>query len=252
MFEQTFLAVRRAGAVAAIAGLLFCSGAVQAKTSDSEGSDGIGRINFEKADLPPANVEVDLGDGMFRDLFGIGDAAVAGVAESLLKFNKGEHIEASQMAAEQLAAVRQIIGLAGRVVKEVRVRAYEKNTDDLASHFDKQIREGEWERTVLVRKGDENARVYMIRKNESIRGIFVVAGGHDGQALVNVVCDLSPENVKSLTSAATKIGLDNGLLMKLEAKFRQAHGGPAPPRPPKAPRPAAPAKPAQPAEKEAA
>jgi hypothetical protein len=156
------------------------------------------------------------------------------------------------MAAEQLAAVRQIIGLAGRVVKEVRVRAYEKNTDDLASHFDKQIREGEWERTVLVRKGDENARVYMIRKNESIRGIFVVAGGHDGQALVNVVCDLSPENVKSLTSAATKIGLDNGLLMKLEAKFRQAHGGPAPPRPPKAPRPAAPAKPAQPAEKEAA
>jgi hypothetical protein len=69
---------------------------------------------------------------------------------------------------------------------------------------------------------------------------------------VNVVCDLSPENVKSLTSAATKIGLDNGLLMKLEAKFRQAHGGPAPPRPPKAPRPAAPAKPAQPAEKEAA
>jgi hypothetical protein len=253
MFEHTFLAVRRAGAVAAVAGLLFCSAAVQAKPSDSESSEPIGRINFENAELPPANVELDLGDGMFRDLFGISDAAVAGVAETLLKFNRGEHAEASKMAAEQLGAARQIIELASKVVKEVRVRAYEKKTEDLSSHFDKQIRDGEWEKTVVVRQGDENARVYVIRKNESIRGIFVVAGSHDGQALVNVVCDLSPENVKSLTSAATKIGLDNGLLMKLEAKFRQAHGGPmppAPPRPAKAPRPPAPPKPVPAAERD--
>src|SRR5262245_59288852 len=251
MFEHTFLAVRRAGTVAAMAGVIFYSAAVQAKTSDSAESDIIGRINFNDADLPPANVELDLGDGMFRDLFGIGDAAVAGVAETLLKFNKGEHVEASKMAAEQLAAVRQIIELAGKVVKEVRVRAYEKNTDDLASHFDKQIRAGEWERTVVVRKGDENARVYVIRRNDSIRGIFVVAGGNGGQALVNVVCDISPENVKNLTSAATKIGLDNGLLQKLDMKFNKMHG-PMPPVPPKAPRAPAPPRPAERAEKDAA
>jgi hypothetical protein len=254
MFEQTFVAVRRAGALAAVVGLIFCSAAVQAKTSNSAESEFIGRISFDDADLPPANVELDLSDGMFRDLFGLGDAAVAGVAESLLKFNQGEHAETSKIAAEQLAAVRQIIDLASKVAKEVRVRAYEKNTDDLASHFDKQIRNGEWEKTVVMRKGNESARVYMIRKNDSIRGIFVVAGGHDGQALVNVVCDLSPENVKRLTSAATKIGLDNGLMMKLESKFRQAHRPmpPAPPRPPKASRPPAPPKPAPPVEKEAA
>jgi hypothetical protein len=254
MFEHTFLAVRRAGAVAAVAGLVFCSAAVQAKPSDAAESDIVGRINFDNADLPPANVELDLGDGMFRDLFGIGDAAVAGVAETLMKFNKGEHAEASKMAAEQLAAVRQIIELASKVVKEVRVRAYEKNTDDLASHFDKQIREGEWEKTVVVRKGDENARVYIIRRNDSIRGIFVVAGGHDGQALVNVVCDLSPENVRNLTSAATKIGLDNGLLQKLDMKFNKIHGprSPVPPRAPGAPRPPAPPKPAEPVERDAA
>ena len=82
---------------------------------------------FDEANLPPANVELDLSQGMFENLFGIGDAAVAGVAETLMKSTKGDHAEAMHMAAEQLAAVRQIIGLAGKVVKEVRVRAYEKN-----------------------------------------------------------------------------------------------------------------------------
>jgi hypothetical protein len=44
-----------------------------------------GRLDFEAANLPEANVEVDLSQDMFQDLFGIGDAALAGVAESLLK-----------------------------------------------------------------------------------------------------------------------------------------------------------------------
>ena len=139
------------------------------------------------------------------------------------------------MAAEQLGAIRQIIGLTGKVVKEVRVRAYEKMADDLSPRFDEQIRNGEWEKTVVVRKGDENARVYIIRHNGSIRGAFVIAGGHGGQVLVNVVCDISPDNVKSLTAAATKIGLDNGLMREIEMKFRHGHG-PQPPAPPKSPR----------------
>ena len=70
--------------------------------------------------------------------------------------------------------------------------------------------------------------MFIIHRNGSIRGAFVMAGGHGGQVLVNVVCDISPDNVKSLTSAATKIGLDNGLLREIETKFRQAHG-PMPP-----------------------
>jgi hypothetical protein len=160
------------------------------------------------------------------------------VADTLLQSTKEEHMEATQAAAEQLAAVRQIIGLTGKVVKEVRVRAYEKMAEDLSPRFDQQIRNGEWEKTVVVRKGDENARVYIMRHNGSIRGAFVIAGGHGGQILVNVVCDISPDNVKSLTAAATKIGLENGLLRELELKFRHAHSPlpPAPPRAPAAPR----------------
>jgi uncharacterized protein DUF4252 len=235
MFEQLCLITRRAGMIAALAGVLFCTKMAQAKSPDSSDGAAVGRINFDDANLPPANVELDLSQGMFGNLFGIGDAAVAGVAETLMKSSDRDHADSMKMAAEQLAAARQILGLAGKVVREVRVRAYEKMTEDLSSRFDKQLREGEWEKVVVVRKGDENARVFIISRNDSIRGAFVVAGSHDGQVLVNVVCDISPDNVKNLTSAATKIGLDNNLQQVIEMKFRKVHG-PMPASPPNAPR----------------
>jgi hypothetical protein len=223
MFEPMCLAVRRAGMIAAIAGFVFCATIAQAKPSES-GDAPVGRIDFDGANLPPANVELDLSQGMFANLFGIGDAAVAGVAETLMKSTQGEHAESMHMAADQLAAVRQIIGLAGKVVHEVRIRAYEKSPGDLSSRFDKQLHEGEWEKVAVLRKGDDNARVFIIYRNDSIRGAFVMAGSHDGQVLVNVVCDISPDNVKSLTSAATKIGLDNNLQQVIEMKFHKGHG----------------------------
>jgi Domain of unknown function (DUF4252) len=242
MFEPMCFAVRRAGLIAAVAGLMFYSAIAQAKPAESSSGTTVGRIDFDEAKLPPANVELDLSQGMFENLFGIGDAAVAGVAETLMKSTKNEHAEAMHMAADQLAAVRQIVGLAGKVVKEVRIRAYEKNSDDLSSRFDKQLQAGEWEKVAVLRKGNENARVYVIRGNDSIRGAFVMASGHDGQILVNLVCDISPENVKSLTSAATKIGLDNNLEQMIEMKFRKAHGPGSPmpaksPQPPRSPQP---------------
>jgi hypothetical protein len=241
MFEPMCLAVRRAGMIAAIAGLMFYAAIAQAKPSES-GDAAVGRIDFNSANLPPANVELDLSQGMFTNLFGVGDAAVAGVAETLMKSAQGEHAESLHMAAEQLTAVRQIIGLAGKVVHEVRIRAYEKNPEDLSSRFDKQLLEGEWEKVVVLRKGDENARVFIIYRNDSIRGAFVMAGSHDGQVLVNVVCDISPDNVKSLTSAATKIGLDNNLQQVIEMKLHKGRGPVVPmqlktPQPPRAAQP---------------
>jgi hypothetical protein len=243
MFEPICLATRRAGMIAAIAGLMFYTAIAQAKPADLSEPATVGRIDFDSANLPPANVELDLSQGMFENLFGIGDAAVAGVSETLMKSTKGDHGDAMHMAADQLAAVRQIIGLAGKVVREVRVRAYEKMGEDLSSKFDKQLLSGDWEKVVVVRKGDENARVFIIRHDGAIRGAFVMAGGHGGQVLVNVVCDISPDNVKSLTSAATKIGLDNNLDRMIEMKFQKGHGPmgpmlPKPPKPPRAPQPA--------------
>jgi hypothetical protein len=244
MSRIPFIIARGCTTVAA-ATTLCCCALLYAEPAETSKPDMIGRIDFGKASLPPANVELDLSQGMFGDLFGIGDAAIAGVAVALSKSSTGEHAEGTRMAAEKLAAARQIIELANKVVCEVRVRAYEKSPGDLSSHFESQLHNGNWEQVLLVRKGEDNAHVSVIRRDNAIRGIFVVAGGHGGEALVNVVCDISPDNVKELTEAATKIGLENGLRRVIEMNMRRVHGPmggpPRPPLPPKPPR--VPAKP---------
>ena len=95
-----------------------------------------GRLDFEAAKLPAANLEVDLSQDTFRSLFGISDAAIAGVAETLFKSGDGEEGKNKQLTAEQLEAVRKIVELGGKFVREVRVRAYEslpEDTDDVDS-----------------------------------------------------------------------------------------------------------------------
>jgi Domain of unknown function (DUF4252) len=219
---------RRAGSVGAFAALVFYAvSAVQAQEATAEQIDANGRIDFEAADLPPATVEVDLSHGMFSDLFGIGDAAIAGVAETLLESADQNGGEGTRMAAEQLAAARQIIQLASDVVREVRVRVYEQlpegasRPEEIAAKFDVQLREGNWDNVVQVREDGSNVRVSVLRGEGTVRGFFIVAGEDDELVLANVVCDISPENVKKLTSAAAKVGLENGLQQMLEVKMRE-------------------------------
>lgn len=181
-----------------------------------------GRIDFEGADLPPANIEVDLSQGMFSDLFGIGDAAIAGIADTLSQNSDGnKHPEATQVAAEQLEAARQILNLAGNVVREVRVRGYEEMPEGVVSYFDSKLNDDQWETLVRVRKGDENARVSLLRQQGAVRGIFVIASDGNGLIVVNAVCDISPDNVKKLTTAATRIGLENGLAQAINEKMQK-------------------------------
>ena len=60
MFEHMCLTIRRAGMIAATVGLMFCSVAAQAKPADTTEAAIVGRIDFDAAKLPPANVELDL------------------------------------------------------------------------------------------------------------------------------------------------------------------------------------------------
>jgi uncharacterized protein DUF4252 len=181
----------------------------------------VGRVDFESADLPPANIEVDLSQGMFNDLFGIGDAAIAGIADTLSQnSDANKHPDATRMAAEQLQAARQIFELAGDVVHEVRIRGYEAAPEGVVSHFDNKIGD-DWETLVRVRKDDENARVSLLRQDGAVRGVFVIATDGNGLIIVNAVCDISPENVKKLTTAATRIGLENGLAQQINEKMQK-------------------------------
>ena len=242
MAPRSSLMVRRVGRSAVFAAVMLVAvAAAQAQLADSGESGSLGRIRFNDSDLPPATVEVDLNQSMFRDLFGLGDAAVAGVAETLLQSagtNRGS--EGTRLAAEQLQAARQIMQLAGDVVREVRVRVYNGlpgNTNDagaLVAPFDTQLRAENWDTIVRVRDGNDSVRVSLLRNEGALRGVFVVAANGSELVLANVVCDASPENVKKLTSAAAKIGLENGLQQVIEAKMRQLqrHMPPDTPRPP--------------------
>ena len=213
--------------VAVTAVMFFAISAAYAQQPESTTSVPVGRLDFASANLPEANVEVDLSQDLFKDLFGIGDAAIAGAVESLVKApGTDDNAQATKMAAQQLEAARQIIQLAGSVVREVHVRAYEslpeniENAETLYKPFDEQLRAGNWETLVRVRKDDEVARVAVIRNAGTVQGVFVVATEGDSLVLANIVCEVSPDNVKKLTAAATKIGLENGLAKEIQVKFR--------------------------------
>jgi hypothetical protein len=117
----------------------------------------------------------------------------------------------------------------------------------LMAQFDNQLQQGNWENVVKIRDGKDNVRVSLLRKSGAIQGAFVVVADGNDLVLANVVGNVSPENVKKITSAAAKIGLENGLQQVLDAKMQKLRhrlpaspATPTPPTPPGAPEPAAP------------
>jgi hypothetical protein len=202
--------------------------AMHAQAIAAEGDSAPGRIDFNEANLPAATVEVNLSQGMFGDLVGLGEAAIAGVAETLRQSaGAGRGSEGTRIAAEQLAAAQQLVQLVQGIVHEVRVRVYEDfpkesvDADSLMTHFDNQLRSDNWENIVKVRDGKDSVRVSLLRKNGAVLGAFVVASDGRSLVLANVVGDVSPANVKKLTSAAAKIGLENGLQQVLDLKMQK-------------------------------
>jgi hypothetical protein len=219
---QSFLV--RCAAAAAV--MLSSVAAVHAQSTASSNRRSGGHVEFDYADLSPATVEVDLSQGLLSDIFGIGDAAVAGVTDAVTNYagtNKGS--EGMRLTAEKLTAVHQIVQTLGKVVREVHVRAYKGLpdqsglTEKLLSHFDEKIHVGNWENVVRAQEKGNVVRVAVARGEGAIQGLFViVADGHD-VVLTNLVCDLSPENAKTLTTIAAKTGLEAGLGQMLEAKM---------------------------------
>ena len=207
--------------------LLFGLAPAVAQETDSRPPLAEGRIDFDAADLPPANVEIDLNHEVFGDLFGLGDAALAGVLESLGQANQSDSSRVTEIAESRLAAAREVLHLAKAVVREVRVRVYEdlpEGQEDagqkIADSFEKQLQAGNWDRVLKVRENDESVRVAVMRGEGSVLGVFVTVVDGDELVLANVVCQASPENVKKLAAAATKIGLENGLRDILDRELR--------------------------------
>jgi hypothetical protein len=198
-----------------------------AQETTPQSSATLGRIEFNHPGSAKKYVEFDLGAAMFGDLFGIGDAALAGVVDALNGSPQAkEGSQAVQMAAEKAAAAREFVAIAKNVIKSVRVRAYDglenaaEEQASVSTHYDQQLQSGGWESLLRAQDGDQSVRVSAVRADGAIKGVFVIASERDKLVLVNVLCDISPDNAKQLSTAAVKSGLQAGLDKHLEKAIK--------------------------------
>jgi hypothetical protein len=233
-FQWAKLRVWREG-VALVGLIVLFSAAAQADDSAGKSATEPGRVDFDYADGPQAAVEFELGPGMAGDLFGICDAAVAGVADALAKSTGTQQgNDGTKFAAEQVKAAEQIVGTLKEVVHGVRFRAYKGQGDQssdlekLITHYNDKLTAGNWETILRAHEGRQGVTVSAVRGEGGIKGIFVTATDHQNAVLVNVVCDVSPDNVKRLTTIATESGLRGGLSQVLQAKLAKMHAASQP------------------------
>lgn len=186
----------------------------QAQEAAIEGTSAAARVDFDHPGGASAVVEIDLPADLFGDVVGLGDAAIMGVAEALLKARTTDEATKAdvKLATDQLAAVRSILGSLQGALGEVRVRVYRDDVDAgaVASHYATKLDGSAWSKIVNVRDGEKAASVFLMRDRGAIRGAFVVATEGRELVLANVLCDLSPERVKQITQQATSIGLELG------------------------------------------
>ena len=186
-----------------------------------------GYIEFDRSLTAKASVEVDVSHDMFGDLFGIGDAVLVGVAEGLAQSPQAQQgSQTIQGAAQRAAVARELVSIVRNVVNDVRVRVYDglqaqsQEAEDLVAHYNRELDAGGWDNVVRVREGAKGVRVSVARHEGSIHGVFISVFEGDELILVNLTCDISPENARKLGAAAAHVGLAAGLGEKLEQAMK--------------------------------
>jgi len=197
---------------------------------EAAGGSNSARVEFDHPGGANAVVELDLPAGLFGDVVGLGDAAIAGVAEALLKAQTSDEATKAdvKLATDQLAAIRTIIGSIQGALGEVHVRVYREDidADAVAGHYASKLDGSAWAKIANVRDGEKCASVFLMREEGAIRGAFVVATEGRELVLVNVLCDISPDRVKQITQQATSMGLELGgdeVLREIAEEIRGKH-----------------------------
>ena len=187
----------------------------------------LGLIEFNHPGTAKATVEVDLTRDMFSDLFGIGDAALAGVTQALTDSPQAKEGSAAiQQAAAQAAATRELVSIAKNVIDDVRIRVYQglqsdaDATSSITTYYTNQLEAGDWDQAVRVQDGNQSVRISTVRADGAIKGLFVIVNNSNDLVLVNVTCDISPESAKKLSEVAVRSGLQAGLEKHLEKAMK--------------------------------
>lgn len=176
-------------------------------------------------ELPKPKVSINLSAALLDDVFGVTNAALAGVVQAMNEHQEGG--EAVRLTAEQLGAAKQVLGLATDAVQGVRLRVYSDLEPAaaqalIASHNASLEGEG-WERVVEVNDKKERVRIALRNDSQAVRGVRIIAGSGNETVTIDADCDISPERAEELTRTATKIALQFGLEDALEEVIEEVN-----------------------------
>ena len=195
--------------------------------AQSTGVAGDGRVSLDIPDLPPATVELDLGQGLIRHSLSLCDATLAGFLEGLMTSPSAESSENARFVTEQLTSARELGDAVSEVLHEVHVRVWDnlpsesRVAEQVFDHLDTNMSSAGWESAVRVRDGHSTVRVFVQRSENSLNGLLIVAAEGNDLVVTNLIGDLSPEKVQRVSATATKIGVKLGLDKEINRAVEQ-------------------------------
>jgi hypothetical protein len=183
-----------------------CARAEEVKKTDAAPT---GKVEFDCPGLPEASMELNLSRGMFKDLAGIGDAAIVGVFKGLAKATETPPEEITECG--HMKAIHELLEMTGGLVQGVHVWVYEDESKfpikDAVAHYGKKLKSQNWETVLKVRADDEFHMLTVLRSEGAIKGVFLLTHDDSTTVLANILCDISPDRIEKLTAAAAATGI---------------------------------------------
>ena len=121
-------------------------------------------------------------------------------------------------------------------VSDLYLRNYRNrsgNFEKMVAYYSEVLKERNWRALGRHSQTDPakvNLHIYILQKNETVKGIFVIVKSKDGIFLINVVCEISRKQLGELLMNLNQLGIEIPELMFL--KPRDLELAPPPPPPP--------------------
>jgi hypothetical protein len=173
-------------------------------------------IDFDHPGDESPSVDLSLPGETVRDLAGLGDAALAGVAEALIRAGgASDKAVEVKMAAEGLADIRKLVTTVQGALQQLHVQVYrnassESFAQQVSGHYTQKLKGSSWDKLVVAHEGSESATVYVLRQSGAFRGVLVIATNGKELVLANAACDLSPERVQQVADQAVSLAVKFG------------------------------------------
>lgn len=174
--------------------------------------------------LPKPKVSISVSSALIGSAFGMTDAALEGIVAALREHSTDS--EAVPLTADQLTAVKSVVGLTKDAVSGVRVRVYADvdaaGFGALSAEHDARVgSEPGWEPLLDAEDGEKRVRIALRSEANAVRGARVLAVDGKETVVVEADCDVSPERAREIAHSVTKVALDLGLEAELEKAVRE-------------------------------